>query len=240
MSKLDLAIVLAVTAALTGCASGPIAESGAPQNPPVRTETRTTDPVTGRTTTTTTTTPPATATDTRRQDVRDSRTHGDYETDLRIRREHPWEVTLGGTGTNDENFDVGAGQLTGSVGYYFSEWTELSLRHSVSYSDDLAAPPGISPEDVWAFQTRLAFDLHFPMPVVTPYVGALVGYVYGDTPVDDTFAIGPEAGIKIYVQHDAFIQVGAEWVFFTDRESTIDDTFEDGQIFYFAGIGLRF
>jgi hypothetical protein len=201
--------------------------------------------VTGRTTTTTTTTnPPRTTTETRPQDARDSRTHGDYETSLRIRREHPWEVTLGGSGSNDENFDVGGGQLNGSVGYYFSEAALLSLRHGVSYADDLAQAPGINTEDVWAFQTRLAFDLHFPLPVVTPYVGALIGYIYGDTPVDDTFAVGPEAGIKIYVQHDAFVQIGAEWLFFTDREtaeeSTFEDVFEDGQIFYFAGLGLRF
>jgi hypothetical protein len=232
MSKLDLAIVLATSAVLGSCATGRIAESTAPQDPPARTtETRTTDPVTGRTTTTTTTTPTPRPQDTRPRDL-----HGDYETAIRIRHEHPWEVTLTGGGSNDENFDVGGGQLSGSAGYYFSEWTELSLRHSVNFSDD----EGLG-EDVWDFQTRVAFDLHFPAPVVTPYVGALIGYLYGNSDVlDDTFALGPEAGVKIYLQHDAFLQIGAEWVFFTDRDSTIDDTFEDGQIFYFAGFGLRF
>lgn len=236
MSKLDLAAILSCCALFGACATGRIAETAAPQDPPARTtQTRTTDPVTGRTTTTTTTTAPA-----RPQEPRDRNVHNDYETSIRVRAEHPWEVTLGGVGSNDEKFDAGGGSLSGSVGYYFSEWTQLALRHNVSYSDDLGAPPGVSPEDVWNFQTRVAFDLHFPMPVVTPYIGALVGYIYGDSDVDDSFAIGPEAGVKIYVQHDAFIQLGAEWVFFTDRDESIDDTFEDGQIFYFAGIGLRF
>jgi hypothetical protein len=245
MSNLDLAIVLAFSAALGGCATGRIAESADPQDPPVRTtETRTTDPVTGRTTTTTTTAAPRT--DTRMQDQRARNTHQDYETAVAVRREHPWEVTLSGSGSNDEDFDVGSGMLNGSVGYYFSEWTLLALRHGVSYSDDVApASVGGSAEDVWNFQTRIAFDVHIPMPVVTPYAGILVGYIYGDSDaLDDTFAVGPEAGVKIYVQHDAFLQLGAEWLFFTDRDSTLsstfDEVFEDGQIFYFAGFGLRF
>jgi hypothetical protein len=217
-----------------------------PQDPPRRTtETRTTDPVTGRTTTTTTTAPV-------RTDMQDGRdmgarnVHGDYDSAIRLRREHPWEVTLTGSGSNDENFDVGSGLLNGSLGYYFTEWTLLAVRHGVSYSDDIApASVGGSAEDVWNFQTRIAFDVHIPMPVVTPYAGVLIGYIYGDSDaLDDTFAAGPEAGVKIYVQHDAFLQLGAEWLFFTDRDdalnSTFDEVFEDGQIFYFAGFGLRF
>jgi hypothetical protein len=161
------------------------------------------------------------------------------------RRHKPWEFTLTGSGTNDEDFDIGNGIFNGSAGYYFNEVLELSVRQGVFFSDDQPVGGSTSTEDVWNFQTRIALDLHFPIGAFVPYVGANVGYIYGDSDgPDDTLAAGPEAGVKIYLKSDAFLQVGAEWEFFEDRgtalEGSFEDSFDQGQIFYFAGFGLRF
>ena len=150
----------------------------------------------------------------------------------------PWEVTASGGGTNDEDFDIGNGSLNASVGYYFNEVVEIVARQSVFFSDD----EGVLAEDddVWAFHSRIALDLHLPLGRVVPYVGASLGYLYGDIPADETASAGPEAGVKIYLKRDAFLQVGADWQFFFDEQETLSGAFEEGQIFYNVGIGLRF
>jgi len=156
------------------------------------------------------------------------------------RRATPWEVTLGGGGTNDEHFDVGNGNLNVGVGYYFNEVFELVVRQSMSYSDD-ERPGGGDDDDVWDFQTRVALDAHLPLGRFVPYIGANLGYLYGDTRVtNDTLAAGPEAGVKIYLQPDAFLHIGIEYEFFFDTQTNLDDAFETGQVFYSAGFGLRF
>ena len=161
------------------------------------------------------------------------------------RRRHPWEFTIGGTGSNDDKWDVGSGSGSASVGYYFNEMIELSARQSAAYSDDVPVAGATSTESVWLFQTRIALDVHFPIGMFVPYIGANIGYLYGDSAiVDDTLAAGPEAGAKIYLQPDAFLQVHVEWEFFENRqdalESTFRENFDEGGIFYFVGIGLRF
>jgi hypothetical protein len=224
MSNLHLCVFLASAAIAAGCATGRIEESTWLQDPPPR--------------------PGDPAYDARTTQAPPPRTPPPRpRTIAEERRLVPWEVTLGGSGTNDETFDVGHGQASGSVGYYFNEWIELVLRQGVSYSDDEGVP-GTDGDDVWDFQTRVALDLHLPLGMVVPYIGVNVGYLYGDTEVaSDTGAAGPEAGVKIYLQSDAFLQVGAEWEFFFDRQDarnqTFEETFDDGQIFYFAGFGLR-
>jgi hypothetical protein len=94
--------------------------------------------------------------------------------------------------------------------------------------------------DTWNFVTRVAFDVHIPLGVVSPFVGVFGGWLYGDSSVDDTFIAGPEVGAKIYLQRDAFLFAGAEWQFYFDEQDTLDAAFEDGQFFYSAGFGLRF
>lgn len=161
---------------------------------------------------------------------------------LEERKHMPWEFALTGSGTNDEEFDVGNGLVNVSVGYYVvPEILELSARQGVFFSDD----EGGSTVNNWDFQTTVALDLHFPLGCFVPFVGVNVGYFYGDSDgPDDTLAAGPQAGAKIYLKSDAFLQISAQWEFFEDRETalegTFDDAFDDGQIFYFAGIGLRF
>jgi len=161
------------------------------------------------------------------------------------RRRHPWEVALGGTGSNDDTWDVGGASATVNVGYYFTEMVELVVRQSASYSDDLPVAGTTDTESVWNFQTRVALDLHFPIGCFVPYVGVNVGYLYGDSDApDDTLAGGVEGGAKIYVQPDAFLQAHIEWEFFEDRQQALDNSFrenfDDGAIFYFIGFGLRF
>ena len=145
----------------------------------------------------------------------------------------PFELTLGAAGNNGPNFNGVTAAGAGSIGVYFSDALELSLRQSAAYSD-LGGAHG------WDASTRLALDLHLPITdSIVPYGGGNIGYVYGDA-VRDTFEAAPEAGIKIFVNSSTFIFVSAEYEFFFTSNSKAGDAFKHGQFIYGLGIGFRF
>jgi hypothetical protein len=148
--------------------------------------------------------------------------------------ENPWELTLGGGGFNSEDFDGFAARVDASLGYYFNETWEVSIRQSLTYSDF-----GGSDMDG---STRVALDVHFPLgdrSQWVPFVGGQFGFVYGDN-INDTFMAGPEAGIKYYVNSTTFVFAMAEYQFFFDSGDEADDAIDDGQFLYTLGIGFRF
>ena len=146
-------------------------------------------------------------------------------------REGQWEFTLNGVGNNNDDFEVGAFTVGGSAGYFFTDNFELSVRQSASYSDLTGS--------VWNGTTRAAADWHFDAAPVWPFIGANFGVVYGDT-VDETLAAAPEAGLKWFLQDEAFLLAMAEYQFFFDNASELGDNFDDGQFVYTVGFGLLF
>jgi len=150
---------------------------------------------------------------------------------------NPWELTLGGTASHGPDLNGFNGAVNASIGYYFGN-LELSGRQSLTYSDVSTGTQGSSLNA----STRIALDLHFPMgdhDEFVPYIGANIGYVYGDS-VHDTFEAAPEAGLKYYVNNNTFIFVSVEYQFFFDTDSNASDAFSDGQFVYGLGIGFRF
>lgn len=171
------------------------------------------------------------------QDERRINYDSDYDSD----RDHgvfgpqqgDWELTLGGSGSNDKNFDVGSGSIDGSIGYFLTDGLELSLRQGVIFAD---AGDGA---DFWNGTSRGALDYHFNLDRVRPFIGANFGGFYGDT-ITDTWAAGLEAGLKFYVKHQTFIFAMGEYQWlFKDSESA-DNNFEDGRFLYSMGIGFNF
>ena len=148
--------------------------------------------------------------------------------------ENPWELTLGAGASNDDSFDAFQARVDGSIGYYFNENLEISLRQTLIYQDVVG-----STLDGY---TRVALDYHFILGdrgQWQPFIGANIGYVYGDASAD-TFEAAPEAGVKYYVNSSTFIFVLAEYQFFFDSGEEVDDAAEDGVFVYTLGIGFRF
>lgn len=146
----------------------------------------------------------------------------------------PLEVVVAGVGGSNERFNAGGAEAAVSVGYYLTDVVEVSLRQNGSYSDQ-----GRNSPEIWNGATRAALDLHLPLGMVVPYVGASFGYVYGDT-VRDSMMAGPEIGAKIYLQPDAFLLLGAEYQFFFDKGDSLQTAFDEGQLLYTLGMGMRF
>lgn len=148
--------------------------------------------------------------------------------------ESPWEVTLGGSGVSNEDFDAGVAQAAISVGYFVSPEFEISIRQAGSFSD-----PGEGVSSTWNGSTRIGADFHFLLDNVLPFIGASFGYVYGDN-IEESLAAGPEAGVKVFLQDRAFVFGSAEWLFLFDDDDSLSNAFDDGQVLYNVGFGLRF
>lgn len=145
-----------------------------------------------------------------------------------------WELTLSGQGSNGPDFDGTQFGVNGSLGYFLTKELELGVRQTIAYSDLTSAGGG----SAWNGSTRVAVDYHFDMGRWQPYVGANVGYVYGDA-VTDSWLAGPEAGVKFFVNSTTFINLGVEYQFFFDEGSDASEAFSDGQFLYSLGIGFR-
>jgi len=145
-----------------------------------------------------------------------------------------WELTLGGSGSNGPDFNGTSFAVNGNLGYFLTKELEIGVRQSVGYSDINGGGSGSS----WNGSTRFALDYHFDFGRWQPYVGANIGYVYGDA-VNDTFEAAPEAGVKYFVNSTTFIQFGAEYQFFFDSNSDASNAFSDGQFVYGLNIGFR-
>lgn len=137
-----------------------------------------------------------------------------------------WELTLSGSGSNDRDFDEGEFSITGDIGQYVTPEILLALRQTVSYVSE--------GDDNFFASTRLAADYHFDIGHdLVPFIGGNIGYVYGGR-VRDTFAGGPEGGIKYYMKDNAFLFARVEYQYFF-RSNDLDDRF-----IYGIGAGFNF
>lgn len=146
--------------------------------------------------------------------------------------EGDWEFVLAGSGSSDEDIEVGDFAADIELGYYLTQDWAVALRQRASYSDTGAGTN-------WNGATRAAIDWHFGDANLRPFIGATLGYVYGDT-TNDTWVAGPEAGIKWYVKDETFILGRVEYQFFFEDSDEIDDRFDDGSFVYTVGVGFNF
>lgn len=147
----------------------------------------------------------------------------------------PWEVTLSGNALNTSRFNGFEGGGAGSVGYFFGDSIEVSVRQAINY-DDIGVPAN------WTASTALALDLHLPLGdqnQFLPFAGANIGYVYGHG-IRDTWEAAPEAGIKWFVGPDVFLFGEAQYQFFFRSGGGVNNGFKNGEFVYSFGVGFRF
>ncbi|HEX8911685.1 MAG TPA: outer membrane beta-barrel protein [Humisphaera sp.] len=153
--------------------------------------------------------------------------------------DNPFELTLGGGAAHGPDLNGFSGNVNASIGYYFTDTLEGSVRQTVQYTDIGSTGGGGA---AWNGSTRLALDLHFPLGDrrrIVPFIGANIGYVYGES-VNDTWEAAPEAGVKVYLDDRTFVFVQAEYQFFFDQNSDASSAFSDGSFVYSIGLGFRF
>jgi hypothetical protein len=147
--------------------------------------------------------------------------------------EGKWEITLSGTGTSNNDFDNHSLGASGSAGQYVTDNILVGLRQSINFADIEGG------DDQTNFATRLFGDYVFDLDRWRPFIGASFGGIYGEN-VNDTFAAGPEAGVKYYADQNTFVYAQAEYQFTFKDADDADEAADDGQYFYGVGVGFNF
>jgi len=137
-------------------------------------------------------------------------------------------LTLSGTGLSNEDFDNTTLSVSGDLSYFFTNSISGAVRQTVGFSDN--------GDSDWTASTRVAADYNFDMGRWWPFAGGSIGYVYGDD-INDSWVIGPEAGIRYFVNQTTFILGMIEWEFFFNHGNGPDE--EDSTFIYLLGIGFR-
>ena len=152
-------------------------------------------------------------------------------TDRDAGRQGDWEFTIGGGGSNDNDFNRGGLQLAGAVGYYVTDDFVLLLRQNVEHAD--------TGSDTSNGSTRVALD-YVPLDgTVQPFVGCNIGYTYGES-VNETVSIAPEIGMKVYLQDRTFLQVTGEFQEFVTATEDDTEDLDTGQFVYSISMGVNF
>lgn len=144
-------------------------------------------------------------------------------------RQNHSAVTVGGAGSNNQDFDIGGFSLSGSYGHFFTDDWEVGVRQTANFSD--------FGNSAWNGSTRIAADYHFLDGKFRPLIGANFGWVYGDG-VTETLAAAPEVGFKIFVADGVFLQLLGEYQFFFEDAEAATSAFDDGQWIYSFGFGI--
>ena len=139
--------------------------------------------------------------------------------------EADWEMTLTGSGISDDSFDTTSLSVNVGLGYFFTDALEAGIRQSLAVSD---SDFGSS----WAGTTTLFGDYHFDLDRWQPFVGAFIGYSYGDD-VDESWVGGPEGGVKYFVNSTTFIFGQIQYAI------QLDDSDADDAFIYALGIGFK-
>ncbi|MFZ3137980.1 MAG: outer membrane beta-barrel protein [Thermodesulfovibrionales bacterium] len=136
------------------------------------------------------------------------------------------EFSIFGRGYSDNNVDNTVFTTSLSLGYFFTDNLEAELRQSLSFIDTHG-------DNFWGGSTELAADYHFDLDRFQPLIGASIAYNYGDD-ITDTWAGGPEAGVKYFINETTFIRALVQYQF------PFRDSFNDGNFIYGLGLGVRF
>jgi hypothetical protein len=134
-----------------------------------------------------------------------------------------WAMELSGNGSNDQDFRTVDITANLSLGYFMTKELELGVRQGLIYADGGSN---------WAGNTAVFVDYHFDIDRWQPYVGANIGYAYGEN-VSDSWIAGPEIGVKYFVNSTTFIDLNAAYEF------NLEEGLDDGAFFYGLGIGFK-
>jgi hypothetical protein len=137
-----------------------------------------------------------------------------------------WSLELSGSGGNDKDFESGNLAVNAELGYFTSKEFEIGIRQGISWADTTFS------SSVWNGSTVIFADYHFDMDRWQPYIGANIGYLYGDSTAD-TWVAGPEGGVKYFVNSTTFIDARITYEF------SLQDGIDEGAFGYGLGIGFR-
>jgi hypothetical protein len=143
-----------------------------------------------------------------------------------------WEVTLGGSGSTNKDFNNSLGGVNVSLGYFVSDMLEVVGRQSANYSNSTTS------DAEFDGSTFVALDYHFGTSNLRPFVGVNFGALYGEN-TSDTWAAGIEGGLKFYVKPKTFVFALVNYAWTFEDSEDADDAFSDGAFLWSVGVGFN-
>lgn len=140
-----------------------------------------------------------------------------------------WDLAGSASAAHGPDFNGLTANADVSLGYLLSDQLELGVRQGIGYTD--IAVPG----SAWTGSTDVFVDLNFNLGdrgEFVPFVGGNIGYVYGDG-INDTWAYGPEAGLKYFLNSTTYVGLMVQYQVFCDTGD-----FSDGQFVYTVALGV--
>ena len=133
------------------------------------------------------------------------------------------EVGANGFAAKGGSLDTFNLSIQSSPQYFLTDQIAVGLRNQVNWTDGGSFRDGSILADL---------DYHFELGKCVPYIGANIGYQYGDA-FEDSWVAGPEAGVKVFLNSTTFLdfQVAYEW--------NLNNGIDQGGYFYGLSIGVR-
>jgi len=140
------------------------------------------------------------------------------------------EVQISGGAFHAQGSDTGAFNAELSYGYFFNSAWELGVRQGYNYTYFDKS------RDFWTLTTTPFIHFNLPFGIFVPYVGGGIGAAYNDR--DFTGVIGPDAGVKIFLNPQTFLKLGYRYEYFFDRFKDVDNNSNHGNHIGAIGIGF--
>jgi hypothetical protein len=141
------------------------------------------------------------------------------------------EALVAGGFFHQQDSDDGTLNLDLSYGYYLTPGWQIGLRQALNFVfiDDAS--------DRWEATTTPFLHYNFRLgDVAVPYLGVSGGLVWNDR--DATGTIGPNAGLKLFLTPQTFINLGYRYEWFFNSLERADDNKSDGN--HVGNIGIGF
>ncbi len=139
--------------------------------------------------------------------------------------------TISGSGSSDRDFDANVASMELGLGWFIADHVAFAVRQGIGFAD-------IGGRSDRNGSSRLGFDFFLDLGRLKPFVGANVGYIYGDT-VKNQFIAGPSAGFLRFVNDTTFVSLGVEYQFLFEDADEARDVYNDGRFVYALGMGVK-
>jgi hypothetical protein len=142
-----------------------------------------------------------------------------------------YTFSLGGGGNSDKELDNSVLSFNLALSKFITNETAVAVRQEFNFAD-------VSSDQAFNGSTRFVVDYYFKAGNTRPFVGANIGYLYGDN-VKEQFIAGPEVGIKHFLNTSTFVFVNVEYQFLFENTDQANNSMDDGRFVYSIGMGIR-
>ena len=140
-------------------------------------------------------------------------------------------LALSGSGSSDKDFDTSTASIQLGLGWLVADNVAAGVRQGIGFAD-------VSGRDAWNGSTRVGLDYFLNVGRCKPFVGANLGYLYGDT-VKEQFIAGPDVGVRHFVNDTTFINMVVEYQFLFEDADQAEESYNDGRFVYALGMGVK-